>query len=148
MFDGAEAETEPDEDSGALEPPGPSDRARATRRPSARRCSCCKRTYREFGDDGSTDQAAALTYYSVLALFPGLIALLSLVGLFGQAQESVDKILEILQPLVSSDRPDSDIDRGPQRARLRPGRRHRAGHRCAWVRCGRRRATSARSAGR
>jgi membrane protein len=60
-----------------------------------------KRTYREFGDDGGTDLAAALTYYSVLALFPGLIAVLSLVGLFGQAQESVDKIMEILTPLVS-----------------------------------------------
>src|ERR1700710_702331 len=61
-----------------------------------------KRTFREFGDDGGTDLAAALTYYSVLALFPGLIALLSLVGIFGQAQESVDKILEILKPLISS----------------------------------------------
>ena len=62
-----------------------------------------KRTFREFNDDGSTDQAAALTYYSVLALFPGLIALLSLVGLFGQADESIDKIIEILAPLVSFD---------------------------------------------
>jgi membrane protein len=62
-----------------------------------------KRTVREFGDDGGTDLAAALTYYSVLALFPGLIVLLSLVGVFGQAQNSVVKILEILGPLVSSD---------------------------------------------
>jgi membrane protein len=61
-----------------------------------------KRTYREFGDDGGTDMAAALTYYSVLALFPALIAVLSLVGLFGQAQESVDKIMKILDPLVTN----------------------------------------------
>jgi membrane protein len=61
-----------------------------------------KRTFREFGDDGGTDLAAALTYYSVLAIFPGLLALLSLVGIFGQAQESVKKILEILDPLISS----------------------------------------------
>jgi membrane protein len=60
-----------------------------------------KRTFREFGDDGGTDLAAALTYYSVLSIFPGLIALLSLVGLLGQAQESVDKIMEILSPLIS-----------------------------------------------
>ncbi len=60
-----------------------------------------KRTYHEFNDDASTDQAAALTYYSVLALFPALLALLSLVGIFGRAQESVDKIVEILRPLVS-----------------------------------------------
>lgn len=62
-----------------------------------------KRTVREFGDDGGTDLAAALTYYSVLAVFPGMIALLSLVGVFGQAQESVAKILEILAPLVDGD---------------------------------------------
>src|SRR5436190_6540603 len=62
-----------------------------------------KRTYREFNDDIGTDLAAALTYYSVLAIFPGLIALLSLVGLIGQAQESVDVILEILAPLVSNE---------------------------------------------
>jgi membrane protein len=62
-----------------------------------------KQTVRGFGDDGGTDLAAALTYYSVLAIFPGLIALLSLVGVVGQAQESVDKILEILGPLVSAD---------------------------------------------
>ena len=37
-------------------------------------------------DDGGTDLAAALTYYSVLAIFPGLIALLALVGVFGQAR--------------------------------------------------------------
>jgi membrane protein len=61
-----------------------------------------KMTVREFQADGGTDLAAALTYYSVLAIFPGLLALLSLVGLFGQADESVDKIIEILTPLVSS----------------------------------------------
>ena len=43
-----------------------------------------KRTVREFNDDQGTDLAAALTYYSVLAIFPGLIALLSLVGVFGR----------------------------------------------------------------
>jgi membrane protein len=62
-----------------------------------------RRTVREFLDDGGTDLAAALTYYSVLAIFPGLIALLSLVGIFGEAQASVDLIQEILAPLVSSD---------------------------------------------
>src|SRR4051794_2299869 len=61
-----------------------------------------RRTCREFGDDGGTDLAAALTYYAVLAIFPGLIALLSLVGLLGQTpQETVDKIMEILSPLIT-----------------------------------------------
>jgi membrane protein len=44
-----------------------------------------RKTLREFTDDQCTDLAAALTYYSVLALFPALLALVSLLGLFGQA---------------------------------------------------------------
>jgi membrane protein len=40
-----------------------------------------KRTLREFKEDNLTDWAAALTYYGVLALFPALIALVSIVGL-------------------------------------------------------------------
>ncbi len=62
-----------------------------------------RRTVREFAADRGTDLAAALTYYSVLAVFPAMIALLSLVGVLGQAQKSVDLILEILAPLVSGD---------------------------------------------
>ena len=44
-----------------------------------------KRTIKEFRDDNLTDWAAALTYYGVLALFPALIALVSIVGLVGQS---------------------------------------------------------------
>src|SRR6478609_741544 len=40
-----------------------------------------KRTLKEFQEDNLTDWAAALTYYGVLALFPALIALLSIIGL-------------------------------------------------------------------
>jgi membrane protein len=40
-----------------------------------------KRTFSEFKDDNLTDWAAALTYYSVLSIFPALIALISIVGL-------------------------------------------------------------------
>src|SRR3954464_2734316 len=40
-----------------------------------------KRTVKEFSEDNLTDWAAALTYYGVLALFPALIALVSLIGL-------------------------------------------------------------------
>ena len=61
-----------------------------------------RRTVREFGDDHCTDLAAALTYYAVLALFPAAIALISLLGVVGQGQSSVDNIIEVLQPLVSS----------------------------------------------
>lgn len=56
-----------------------------------------RKTVREFSDDQCTDLAAALTYYSVLALFPATIALLSLVGLVGQGRETVDTLLGILR---------------------------------------------------
>jgi membrane protein len=42
-----------------------------------------KRTVREFREDNLTDWAAALTYYSVLSIFPALLVLVSIVGLIG-----------------------------------------------------------------
>jgi membrane protein len=42
-----------------------------------------KRTVREFKEDNLTDWAAALTYYGVLAIFPALIVLVSILGLVG-----------------------------------------------------------------
>jgi membrane protein len=56
-----------------------------------------RKTLREFSADQCTDLAAALTYYAVLALFPAIIALLSLVGLFGQGRQTVDTLLGILR---------------------------------------------------
>jgi membrane protein len=44
-----------------------------------------KRTGKEFKEDNLTDWAAALTYYGVLAIFPALIALVSILGLVGQS---------------------------------------------------------------
>ena len=44
-----------------------------------------RRSMREFSDDKVTDWAAALTYYGVLSIFPMLLALVSLLGLFGQS---------------------------------------------------------------
>src|SRR5215204_3687613 len=44
-----------------------------------------KRTIREFREDNLTDWAAALTYYGVLAIFPALIVLVSVLGLIGQS---------------------------------------------------------------
>jgi membrane protein len=61
-----------------------------------------RRSVREFLDDQGTDLAAALTFYAVLAIFPGLIALLALVGVFGQEQQSVDLVLRVLSPMVSA----------------------------------------------
>ncbi len=47
--------------------------------------SVLKRTVKEFKQDDLTDWAAALTYYGVLSLFPGLLVLVSLLGLFGES---------------------------------------------------------------
>ena len=55
-----------------------------------------RKTLREFGADQCTDIAAALTYYAVLSLFPALIALISLLGVVGQGQRSVDTILDLV----------------------------------------------------
>ncbi|MBO3751712.1 YihY/virulence factor BrkB family protein [Streptosporangiaceae bacterium NEAU-GS5] len=44
-----------------------------------------KRTVKEFQQDKVTDWAAALTYYAVLSIFPALLAVVSLLGLFGQS---------------------------------------------------------------
>jgi len=44
-----------------------------------------KRTVREFQTDNLKDWAAALTYYSVLSIFPALLVLISLIDLAGQA---------------------------------------------------------------
>jgi membrane protein len=45
--------------------------------------SVLKRVRVEFGNDNVTDLAAALTYYAVMAVVPGLIVLLSILGLTG-----------------------------------------------------------------
>ena len=56
-----------------------------------------RRAIREFNEDKVTDWAAALTYYGVLSIFPMLLALISLLGLFGQSatQPLLDNISSI-----------------------------------------------------
>ncbi|MEV5433664.1 YihY/virulence factor BrkB family protein [Streptomyces sp. NPDC052701] len=54
-----------------------------------------KGSLREFKDDELTDRAAALTYYGVLALFPGLLVLVSLLGITGRS--TTDKVMENVQ---------------------------------------------------
>jgi membrane protein len=55
-----------------------------------------KRTLKEFSEDNLTDWAAALTYYGVLALFPALIALLSIVGLLTDPKTLTDALTAIV----------------------------------------------------
>ncbi|WP_235922066.1 YihY/virulence factor BrkB family protein [Lentzea tibetensis] len=44
-----------------------------------------RRTVKGFNDDHLTDWAAALTYYGVLSVFPGIIVLTSVLGLLGDS---------------------------------------------------------------
>jgi membrane protein len=54
-----------------------------------------KRTVPKFSSDNLSDWAAALTYYSVLALFPMLIVLVALLGLVGQ-EGTIDTLIASL----------------------------------------------------
>ena len=62
-------------------------------------CYVARKVRREFSDDQCTDLAAALTYYGVLAIFPAVLALSAILGLVGQAEKSVQTVLDVIQPL-------------------------------------------------
>ena len=61
-----------------------------------------RKTAREFSRDQCTDIAAGLTYYAVLSLFPALVALVSLLGVFGQGQRTMDAVLDVIGDLGSA----------------------------------------------
>ena len=93
---GKDEESMPDPESSA-KPDSPTDLDKRSWKYVARK------TLREFSDDQCTDQAAGLTYYAVLAVFPALLALFSVLGLVGQGQKAVKAITDIMKPLVSKD---------------------------------------------
>lgn len=62
-----------------------------------------RRTVFTFLDRRALDLAASLTYYSVLALFPAIVALSALLGVVGHSEDSVDLVLEVLRPVVSGE---------------------------------------------
>jgi membrane protein len=57
-----------------------------------------KRTFKEFKEDNLTDWAAALTYYGVLSLFPGLLVLTSILGLLSPS--ATDSLIQNLTSLA------------------------------------------------
>ena len=59
-----------------------------------------KRTLKSFYDDQMPHHAAALTYYSLMSLFPALLLALSLLGLIGQYPATYDAILGYLRDVV------------------------------------------------
>lgn len=56
-----------------------------------------RRTLFRFTANGGTDMAAALTYFTVLSVFPALLAIVSLLGIFGQGEDSATAILAFLK---------------------------------------------------
>jgi membrane protein len=67
-----------------LEEP-PAERAQTRRSADGSWSAVLKRTVKGVSQDNLTDWAAALTYYGVLAIFPALIVLVSLLGLVGES---------------------------------------------------------------
>ena len=61
-----------------------------------------KKTMREFTSDQCTDLAAALTYYGILAIFPALLAFVSLLGVVGDAQQTTAALLDLVSGIVPS----------------------------------------------
>ncbi|MFQ4148938.1 YihY/virulence factor BrkB family protein [Arthrobacter sp. LAPM80] len=55
-----------------------------------------KRSMNKFGTDAGTDMAASLTYYGILSLFPAILALVSIVGLVGQAEHTSALMLDLV----------------------------------------------------
>ena len=66
-----------------------------------------KRAVTEFSEDNLTDWAAALTYYGLLSLFPALIALVAVLGLFGDPAATTAKITEIVTKIGPSSAADT-----------------------------------------
>lgn len=62
--------------------------------------SVLKRTLISFYDDQITHHAAALTYYSLMSLFPAMLLGLSLLGLIGQYPETYDAIINYLRDVA------------------------------------------------
>jgi membrane protein len=56
-----------------------------------------KRSATEFREDNLTDWAAALTYYGILAIFPALLVLVSVLGLIGESatQPLIDNLSDV-----------------------------------------------------
>ncbi|GAB2486108.1 YihY/virulence factor BrkB family protein [Jatrophihabitans fulvus] len=65
-----------------------------TEMPKAGWFAILKRALKQFKHDDVTDRAAALTYFGVLALFPGMLVLVSVLGLLGKS--TTNKILNNL----------------------------------------------------
>jgi membrane protein len=58
-----------------------------------------KRTFKQFSEDNVSDWAAALTYYGILSIFPGVLVLVSLLGMLSDnGQKTVQDAVTKLSP--------------------------------------------------
>lgn len=55
-----------------------------------------RRSVHEFRSDECTDSAAVMTFFAVLSVFPGLLTVVSLLGVVGQAEATTRTILRLL----------------------------------------------------
>ncbi|MFC4613163.1 YihY/virulence factor BrkB family protein [Cellulomonas algicola] len=62
-----------------------------------------RKTFREFLADECTDQAAALTYYAVLAIAPALLAVVSVLGLVGDPEQTLNRVMDLVGDLGAPD---------------------------------------------
>jgi membrane protein len=58
-----------------------------------------RRTVHEYRINQVQDMASALTYYTVLAIFPALLAVLATVGIFGSAEAGAENVLRVIDDL-------------------------------------------------
>jgi len=65
-----------------------------TEMPKAGWLEILKRSFKQFKHDDVTDRAAALTYFGVLALFPAVLVMISVLGLLGKS--TTQKVLNNL----------------------------------------------------
>ena len=68
--------------------------------PVRRTGATVKRTLKAFYDDQMTHHAAALTYYSLMSLFPAVLLALSLLGLLGQYPSTYNAIIGYLREVA------------------------------------------------
>ncbi|MCW2547629.1 MAG: ribonuclease [Mycobacterium sp.] len=59
-----------------------------------------RRVFKEFSEDNMTDWAASLTYYGLLSVFPALIAMVSIVGLFGDPAQTTKTLTDIVAKIA------------------------------------------------
>jgi membrane protein len=58
-----------------------------------------KRTFKQFSEDNVSDWAAALTYYGVLSIFPGVLVLVSILGMLSNdGQQTVQNTVNEVAP--------------------------------------------------